>query len=125
MGRRMETQTAAFASFDTAPLINAIVQGESSVIKVQIMSCKVSLTDARSAAEMFYLMHYFPSEYLSKASKLDLVTKALNADVYVSALGSDSEPVIHGVEWRAIFRSFISKTIKGINLKMARELVSF
>ncbi|KAF8527957.1 Urb2/Npa2 family-domain-containing protein [Hysterangium stoloniferum] len=123
MSNLIETQTTAFASFDTAPLINAMVRGETLLIKEQIMLCEVSRTDAESAAEIFSLMHHFPPEYLSKVSKVDLVTRAMNADVYVSALNSDLEPMLRGVEWRAIFRSFISNSIKDTNLKMARNLV--
>ena len=61
-----------------------------------------------------------PTEYLGRASRAELVKRALAADVYVAStyrprtlggkkrkMEEEHEPMVNGVEWRALLRSFV------------------
>lgn len=120
----LEKQTSMLGSVDTQRLLSSVcVRKHNSLDALSIVD-NVSPVDVKAGVAVYILLHNFPPEYLSRASRVSLATTAMNADILVQAFNPNDEPTSqNGVEWRAIFRSFVVKIVKQFPMKFIEDMV--
>lgn len=95
--------------------------GMSSVELKRCMQC--SPEDLKHAADIYKRLVRFPSNYLSKKSKDDLIIKALNADIFINFGDSQNLPSVSGTEICTAFRGYLSKCWNEQPSKLLGEIV--
>jgi hypothetical protein len=120
----LDKQTSVLGSVDTQKLLSSFDAGTRSSLDSLSELDNVSLADIEAVVGVYRLLHHFPPEYLSRTSRADLATRALNADILVRAFNPNDVPASQGqVEWRAIFRSFVVKIARQFQLKLVEDVV--
>jgi hypothetical protein len=123
----LDKQTAGFGLVDTSKWLTAVIGGIGGDLKAVTTVSKANKmpwNDIKAGVEVYRLLHYFPPEYLSRASRAELAKRALAADILVRALSPKEEPTLQGpVEWRAVLRSFIVMVARQTQTKTIDEMV--
>ncbi|GJJ11291.1 hypothetical protein Clacol_005523 [Clathrus columnatus] len=86
-------------------------------------SIKCSPSDMERVAVIYKLSLRFPSNYLSKKSRDDLILKALNADVFTDISHLQEHPTVCNKEINVACRAFLSKSWNEQPSKLLEELV--
>ncbi|KAF8499462.1 Urb2/Npa2 family-domain-containing protein [Gautieria morchelliformis] len=121
----LDKQTSVLGSVDAQKWLSAVSAESSSSFDALSNAGNVSLVDVEAGLGVYSLLHRFPPEYLSRASRVDLATKALNADILIRGFSPNNDPTSQGnVEWRAILRSFIVKVAKQSPMKLIEDMAS-
>ncbi|KIJ49734.1 hypothetical protein M422DRAFT_27511 [Sphaerobolus stellatus SS14] len=110
----LQKETQKLASVNITECLEAISKDQFGTTK----SNGISLGDVETCVPLYRLLHYFPSDYLSRSSRIDLATRALTADVLIKLLTAKEEPLSKdAIEWRATFRSFLAIVAKEFQVK--------
>ena len=120
----LDKQTSMLGSVDTKKWMSVVSSGKRNSLDALSEIDSISLTDVEAGVGVYSLLHHFPPEYLSRASRVDLATKALNADILVRAFNPNNDPTSQRqIEWRTLFRSFVVKMVKQSQIKLVDDMV--
>ncbi|KIJ38960.1 hypothetical protein M422DRAFT_33012 [Sphaerobolus stellatus SS14] len=110
----LQKETQKLASVNITECLEDISKDQFGTAK----SNGISLGDVEACVPLYRLLHYFPFDYLSRSSRIDLAMRALTADVLTKLLTEKEEPLSKdAIEWRATFRSFLVTVVKEFHVK--------
>lgn len=120
----LDKQTSVFGLVDAKKWMSFVSAGKDNSLDSLSKMDRISSADVEAGVGVYSFLHYFPPEFLSRASRVDLATKALNADILVRAFNPNTDPTSpKQVEWRAILRAFVVKIAKQSQMKFVDDLV--
>lgn len=120
----LDKKTTEFATINVQQWLSTLVHGQSKAVKALLNANNMALDGIEQWVDVCRLLHYFPPEYLSKSSRLELAKRALAADVLLQALALRDESTLPMLaEWRGILRSFVVTVVTHTQTKTLEDTV--